>query len=318
MKGLLSLLVAGCFATAASAGEGRYRLVGGQAPIGVVANGYVQTVTPDGNNGWDVHVSVSLNPVGAMGSWQPQRGQPAVDAPPGFELPSRLEQLVRRESDPWEAATVVLRWVADHVRVDPSDDRPQDARSVLRRGLGRCSGLANLTAALLLTAGFEARTVSGLLVSSTGATPHRWVECQLPGAGWVPTDPTLGLWVVTSGHVAFADSVVDPPRVEVKWAEPTALDRLPRDKGRRLRPNRGADLICRIEGGGRAVATLTGGNDVRRVVLAPDGRFDGLLPGRWTLEVASGGRIVERRRLTLQAGRVHDYTVGLTRLRAAQ
>jgi hypothetical protein len=214
----------------------------------------------------------------------------------------------------WEAATAVLEWVRDHLELIEDDQRPQDARSVLRRGGGRCSGLANATAALLMTAGFEARTVSGLLVTDRRTIPHRWVEVYLPAAGWVPTDPTLGLWVITARHVVFAAAVGRMPEVEILSAFEEELRGLPRIRSTMIRPNEGAKLVCRLSDatdGREAIAVLERGADRRRALLGSEVRFDGLLPGRWMLVISIDGRVVERRELKLRGGEVHSYVVRL-------
>ena len=162
-------------------------------------------------------------------------------------------------------------------------------------------------------AGFEARTVSGQLVSDAEAIPHRWIECRLPAAGWVPSDPTLGLWTVTPRHLVFANTVTTSPRVQALESGADGLKRLPRRSGRLLRPNRGADLVCRSQSQLTAqspLAVLRGsGGDVRRARLDPEARFSGLLPGRWVLEVEAGGEIIERRTLVLRSGGFHSFTV---------
>jgi hypothetical protein len=294
----------------ATAGEATYLMRGGPEPATVKSNGFVQTVTPLPKGGWRVQVSVAFDPIGASGSWSlPVTSRP-TGVPAGFDLPVRLQRTLRRVNDPWNAATEILRWVATHVEVDDRDQSPQDATSVLRKGRGRCSGIANAATALLRRAGFEARTVSGLLVSGRHTTAHRWIECQLPGAGWVPSDPTLGLWVVTPQHVVFADAVAEPPVVEIEQSTWAGLPNLPRDRGRPIRPNHGAGLICRLAQPGHAMAVLSRGRDeVRRAVLDPEGRFDGLLPGRWTLVVENDGRVLETYHLRLEAGRVHTFTI---------
>ncbi len=290
--------------------EAQYLLDGGQAPAAVVSNGYVQTVTSIGDGQWRVSVSVSFEPVGADGVWSERTVVPVDSVPSGFRFPSGLREALVGEIDPWRSATTVLAWVADHVAIDDDDTRPQDAASVLRRARGRCSGIANAATALLQAVGFEARTVSGLLVDHGSATPHRWLEVELPGAGWVPTDPTLGLWVMSPHHVAFQDAVLDPPRVVIERAAPPTLGRLPRWQGRPVRPNHGADLICRMADGGSAVATLTDRRgEVRRAVLAPEGRFDRLLPGVWDLEVERVGRVIAEAALTLREGQVHHFMI---------
>jgi hypothetical protein len=214
----------------------------------------------------------------------------------------------------WEAATAVLKWVSDHLALVDDDRSPQDAASVLRRRGGRCSGLANATAALLMAAGFEARTVSGLLITGREAIPHRWVECRLPGAGWVPTDPTLGWWILTPRHVAFDRAVDHVPEIETVAPAVGELDRLPRVGTTLLRPNLGAELVCRLTemtDERRAIAWLSRGSDKRQAVLGHEVRFAGLLPGRWLLEVELEGTIVERREFDLRSGVIHSYVVHL-------
>jgi len=310
---LLALLAAAALSASASqAREATYLMRGGQLPVSATANGYVQTVTPSAT-GVFVHVETKFGPIGAEGSYETVRSDANSFVPEGFELPDSLQSGLKPDTGSWEAATRVLEWVMAHISLDNDDRAPQDAESVLRRRRGRCSGLANATTALLLAAGFEARSVSGLLIDEEGAIPHRWVECRLPGAGWVPTDPTLGLWTITPRHVAFADSVQRPPQVEVLSLVDGRLSELPFHHGRPLRPNVGGELVCRLvglEGGRRGVAILRGptGEDHRRL-LRPEGRFAGLLPGRWVLVVELDGEVLERRELLLRAGNVHSFVI---------
>ncbi len=316
MKVLPTIL---CLLAAASsgAGEATYRLVGGDQPVAVAANGFVQEVHRLGAAEFEVRVAATLAPIGASGTYAGIVAEnPTPARPEGFALPASLGSQLSGNLGAWEAATRIMVWATDHVRVDPDSQDPQDALTVLRRGNGRCSGLANATTALLLTAGFEARTVSGLLITADGAIAHRWLECRLPGAGWVPADPTLGLWAITSSHIVFADTVTDPPTVHrVEGDEKIDVELLARQGRRLVRPNLGADLICRLSGTGtptRPVAVLRGrGGEVRRALLDPEARFSGLLPGRWVLEVEEGGTVVERKALDLQSGVVHSYVVHL-------
>jgi hypothetical protein len=306
----LALLLAG----AVDADEAVYLMRGPTLPVAHSVNGYVVEVRQRPGNIADVRVTTSIEPIGSEGTLDDVRvsGQPAV--PAGFDLPPILRSGLRSEMPAWEAATEVLEWVSDHLDLVADDRHPQDAASVLTRGGGRCSGLANATAALLMAAGFEARTVSGLLIEGRRAIPHRWVECRLPGAGWVPTDPTLGWWTVTPGHVPFHDAVDRIPSIEIVTPPAGDLRHLPRWNGALVRPNDGAELVCRVRDlrvGQRAVATLERGGNRHRLELGPEGRFANLLPGRWLLVVEIDGRVVETRRLTLEAGAVNSYVVSV-------
>ncbi len=300
-------------AIAVAAEEAEYLVWGGDAPVGHACNGFVQEVQAGSDGVLKVHVATSLAPIGAGGRYDGA----AVDRariPDGFELPRRLGKRLMVADDPWQAATDVLEWASREIAVRTSDTGPQDARSVLTRGYGRCSGVANATVALLLAAGFEARTVSGVLVASGGQVlPHRWLECRLPGAGWVGSDPTLGLWTVTPRHMVFGATVGAVPQIEVLAAEDDGLQRLPTRNGRVVRPNLGADLVCRLPHAPTqpppVVVLRGGGGEVRRSLLDPEARFAGLLPGRWVLEVEVESGVVERRDLLLKAGDLRVYTV---------
>jgi hypothetical protein len=304
----------------AHADEAVYRMRGPILPGMHAANGYAVGVRDLADGSVEVHVETSLNPIGANGTFAGVESGERPMVPDGFELPSSLRVDLRSEMGAWEAATTVLEWVNDRMSLVDNDRRPQDAVSVIKRGGGRCSGLANATAALLMAAGFEARTVSGLLISGRRAIPHRWVEARLPGAGWVPTDPTLGLWVVTPRHVAFDGAVDRVPEIEIVEQAAGELDRLPRTGTTIIRPNEGAELVCRLDHASderSVVASLERGSDIRRGILGPEMRFASLLPGRWSLTVRVDGRVVERRELHLKAGVVHSYVVRLP-LAAAQ
>ncbi len=301
------------WAIGASAHEAVYLVSGDQLPVAVAANGYVQTVVPVSDRQMEVHVAAALGPIGSTGVYAGFAGTVTAGVPEGFELPGRLRAQLRPHLSAWEAATRVLEWTAKNVVVDVSDGGDQDAASVLNRGRGRCSGVANATAALLMAAGFEAVTVSGVLVTDDGWVPHRWVACRLPGAGWVHTDPTLGLWAMTPSHVAFADSVVSQPEVRVVTPGRDDIGRLPRRGGRPLRPDRGSDLVCRLAGQSEtAIATLSGeGGEVYRALLDPEGKFTALLPGRWRLVVTAGDVLIADTELELRPGQTHSYTVAL-------
>jgi hypothetical protein len=311
---ILAVVTAVLAAVAVEADEAIYRMRGDVLPQVRAVNGYaLDTRRLDG--GWlEVRVTTSLGPVGARGSLAEVTADGRPELPPGFTLPATLRSELSPDLDAWQAATLVLGWVSDHLELVEDDHRPQDAISVLGRRGGRCSGLANATAALLLGAGFEARTVSGLLITGREAIPHRWVECRLPGAGWVPTDPTLGWWIITPRHVAFADTVATVPRIEVIRSAAGELHRLPRNGVHLVRPNLGAELVCRLDNlddERTVVARLRQGTDRRLAVIDPQFRFSSLLPGRWVLEVELDGRLVERRELTLRSGTVHSYVVRL-------
>ncbi len=280
-------------------------------PISHSVNGFSQAVEVLEDGQILVRVGVPAVAVGGEpGGFEPDpRVERAV--PAGFDLPVRLGSSLSPDLDAYTRATRVLQWVERSLALDTSSIGDQDAISVLRRGGGRCSGLANATVALLRAAGFEARTISGLLVSDDRVVPHRWLECLLPGAGWVPTDPTIGFWVVTSRHLTFADTVTRLPVVEVVSA-PGVEPSYPVIDGVPIRPDVGSELVCRVINpcGGRLLAILRSEAGVElRTMIEGEGRFSGLLPGRWRLEVRRNAKVVMRQTLDLGSGAHHSIAV---------
>lgn len=84
------------------------------------------------------------------------------------------------------------------------DEGVQTPYETLRWGSGTCRDFATLMIEALRQLGFAARFVSGYLYSpwldvSEGGEPsgagatHAWVQVYLPGAGWIPFDPTNNL-----------------------------------------------------------------------------------------------------------------------------
>lgn len=299
----------------AAAREATYLVKGPVQPQSRAVNGYAQSVVPTGRNHFRVQVATDMGPIGARAETAGPTSERAEGVARGFELPRRLAAALRPDDGPWTRATEVLRWVMRAVRVDADDPSPQDAVSVLARGRGRCSGLANAAVALLRRAGFPARTVSGLLVGNDGVIAHRWLECRLPGAGWVPTDPTLGIWVITPRHLVFSGPVGRIPDVRVEKRSEDGFEGVPTVVGWLERPNVGADLICRAIGKvprGQVVAELRGPEgEVRRAMLRPEGKFMNLRPGVWHLTVRMGLRVIDRRSLKLESGSVLSFAVPL-------
>ena len=114
--------------------------------------------------------------------------------------------------------------------------------------------------------------------------------------------------------MAFGDAVDRVPEIEIIEPAVGDLRRLPRIGTTLVRPNQGAELVCRLgdsKDDRTAVAWLSRGSDRRQAVLGPEVHFASLLPGRWLLVVEFEGRVVERREFDLRSGVVHSYVVRL-------
>lgn len=307
---LMASVVATC---SFGANEASYRIRGGDLPIDHSVNGYSQSVEDLGEGVVLVRVTVLAEAIGSDPSGYEPDSRILATLPEGFELPQRLESFLSPDLDAFSRATRVLRWVGRSLSIDNSGQGDQDAVSVLRRGNGRCSGLANAAVALLRAAGFRARTVSGLLISNDRIVPHRWLECLLPGAGWVPTDPTIGFWVMTPRHLVFPGTVDDLPVVDVvSLVEAPAS--FPLVEGVQARPDQGSELVFRVINpcGGKVTAILRSSDGVeKQALLGEKGRVSRLLPGRWRLEVRRNEDVVFRQTLKLGAGAHHSVVVSI-------
>jgi hypothetical protein len=99
----------------------------------------------------------------------------------------------------------MTRAVKAEFTYNPRDEMgTQDPVATLATGTGTCRDFALLMMEAARSLGLAARFVSGYLyddssigsgeqaVTGSGAT-HAWAQVYLPGAGWVPFDPTNGL-----------------------------------------------------------------------------------------------------------------------------
>ena len=178
---LLSVVLAAT--TTVGADEAVYVLRGPVAPSAHAVNGYVLDVRNGEDSAVVVHVETSLMPVGARGSYADVVASDPPDVPAGFELPPDLRHKLRPELGAWEAATEVLAWVSSNLALIDRDLRPQDAVSVLGRHGGRCSGLANATAALLMAAK-PAAPVTDIIQAMTETAEHPSGEERRPDNRW--------------------------------------------------------------------------------------------------------------------------------------
>ncbi len=78
------------------------------------------------------------------------------------------------------------------------EEGTQSPTQTLDRGWGSCRDFAVLFVETVRSLGFGARIVSGYLYNPTGnvvgtqgmGSTHAWAEVFVPGAGWIPFDPT--------------------------------------------------------------------------------------------------------------------------------
>ena len=131
--------------------------------------------------------------------------RPGSDDPDG-KVESFARQFVTPEKFTKDLLVDMTRYLRDHLvyqaRVSEGTQHPADT---LSSGTGICRDFAWLMMESVRRLGFAARFVSGYLydplldgatgggMTGIGAT-HAWLQVYLPGAGWVPFDPTNTLF----------------------------------------------------------------------------------------------------------------------------
>jgi transglutaminase-like putative cysteine protease len=110
------------------------------------------------------------------------------------------------------SSTAFLMHLADRIHhsfhhIGRLDGAPMGAAETLASRTGACRDTAMLYVAACRSQGLAARFVSGYSMHHpeevTEHELHAWAEVYLPGGGWRPYDPSLGL-AVADGHVTLA------------------------------------------------------------------------------------------------------------------
>ena len=112
---------------------------------------------------------------------------------------AQAQALVSGAQTEVQAVNAILDWVRANIAYDHTFSLPNDAVSVYQNRSGVCTGFSNLAVALLRAADMPARKNGGCVLSESGWR-HAWIETYYPDAGWVLSDPQVGLenWVSPS------------------------------------------------------------------------------------------------------------------------
>lgn len=102
------------------------------------------------------------------------------------------QSLVGGVTNPYQRASVLFQWVAQHIRYNYSDKASGSALATLRARRGVCSDIAELYVSMLRTDQIPARLINGYVTNNGRGHGglHQWVEFYLPSVGWVVADPT--------------------------------------------------------------------------------------------------------------------------------
>jgi len=123
------------------------------------------------------------------------------------EVKAHARRAVRTETDPWQKALRIEKWVHDHMH-STNDEALATADHVARTLQGDCTEYAMLTAAMCRAEGVPSRTAIGLIYADAAEGPamafHMWTEVWVQGQ-WLPMDATLGRGYVGATHVKITD-----------------------------------------------------------------------------------------------------------------
>lgn len=268
-----------------------------RAPAGAVIEsyrnqGYRLRVAEDGR----VEVEVDLSPLESHARFElPRR----TDQPAGIEALSR--SLVSGSRTQYTAASRILGWVGRNIRYQLDREASQDARSVLVRRTGYCTGISRLTVAMLSSVGIEAREVSGYVVGETPGAPmgyHRWIEIHLDDKGWVFSDPTSSHHFVPATYVRLASETLDLTRSHRSTLLHREQQTFPIDiyplasdpilARRNSVRQRAASISFEVDGARTGRAWLSGNDELHTLDMTRGrGAFVGLPTGRYDLIVVT-------------------------------
>jgi transglutaminase-like putative cysteine protease len=136
-------------------------------------------------------------------------------------------RLVAGETDQHRIVERLVAWVSTEVAATPNPGLPNPRRA-LRTRQGDASDRAILFVALARAAGLEARPVAGIVAQAGGWGRHAWAEVKL--GGWVPADPSFGMFPAGAGYVRLGAGAPADPLFLVPLAASLAPERLTRQK----------------------------------------------------------------------------------------
>jgi len=116
-------------------------------------------------------------------------------------------QVVGNETDAFQAARLLERWVSDNVKFDDMKTTFASALEVAERRQGDCTEHGLLLAALARAAGIPSRVVAGLVYYRDSFMGHLWTEVYIDR--WVPLDGTRPRGGVGPDHIAFTRSAME-------------------------------------------------------------------------------------------------------------
>jgi hypothetical protein len=134
------------------------------------------------------------------------------------EIVQAAKHLTKDETDAWEAAITLSRWVSDNI----SGALPGggSARGTYQMRQAECGGHSRLLTAMCRAVGIPARMVmGGMYVPDNGGFfgQHAWTEVYMGEAGWIPVDATIEeVDYIDAGHIRLGEkSTFHPKKMEI-------------------------------------------------------------------------------------------------------
>jgi transglutaminase-like putative cysteine protease len=104
----------------------------------------------------------------------------------------------------------LVAFVYEHVEEKGLDRGYAPALATLDSGAGDCTEHSVLLSALLRSLGIPTRLVDGVVVTGGRAGYHEWVEVHVEGQGFVPADPTFGVFPAGPQRLKLAEGSSAP------------------------------------------------------------------------------------------------------------
>lgn len=179
--------------------------------------GFNQAVTR-GEDGWDIHVAVTNEPLKSQAPGRIVRG-----------LPVELAELQRMLNDNAnklliDQVALLFDWISGNIQAEENYVADQSLLRVVQEKKGNCVGVANLAIFVLTKMDLNARHVTGValrpgdppVVRLKGVALHRWIEIEYPDIGWVFCDPVRSVNFVDATYWVLGIEGKDhiPPMVQ--------------------------------------------------------------------------------------------------------
>lgn len=184
-------------------------------------DGYSLEISGNADGSVELKVRVSDAPLQSRAAFPVTAPVSDGTLPPAPDRDLFARQHVEGSRTQPEAVRRLLLAIASEVSYDPDRIRLQDPAAVFSSRRAYCVGFAELAVDLLRRIGIAARTVQGVLRTSSddpaydaaiGGAYHRWIEVYYPDRGYVFSDPRFSVNGVDARYIPFSTRALTRPR----------------------------------------------------------------------------------------------------------